>query len=437
MSKKDTQWSSDGSMIDDINPHTKVKHLLIEKYVDDLVYTLYASGGNRKFTLIDGFCGGGIYQDKKNHNQLWYGSPIRFIQAVRKAHERSGRTIPLDVKFIFIEKNKEHLNCLKNFAMKNAGLDILIDEEKHTFNNNIGGQRTEQCEFLLGEFEQLVDYCILQADNRRGHALFFLDPYGWSNVSMASIRKINSLKKSEIIFNFMADFIYRFAILNDGFQSFDKILESQEFFGELREKNLVKNFNKFATQAYFRNELMNLFREKGKAKKMFTFAAFSKETEIGSRVLYYLVHMSSHERALEVMKQDCWSQNNLDCQYHYDIYGYGFKTSKYYQENQLTLELDITIDNEEFCIKKLENDLNDLIVDAEDGISFKELCRKTIELNPATKDHYAQYLKMLRNEKEIEILRYNKNGILKSTSSNKIENDDVIKPIRYKQLKLF
>ena len=103
MSNSDTKWSADGTTIPNIEPHTKTKHLLIEQYVTDLIYTLYGTGkyGVTSFTIVDGFSGGGIYNDRESHN-TWHGSPIRLINAVREGYLKSQRTYPLDVKFIFI-----------------------------------------------------------------------------------------------------------------------------------------------------------------------------------------------------------------------------------------------------------------------------------------------------------------------------------------------
>ncbi|NEP47213.1 MAG: three-Cys-motif partner protein TcmP, partial [Okeania sp. SIO2H7] len=149
MSDSDTKWSADGKTIPDIEPHTKTKHLLIEHYVTKLIYTLYGTGkyGVTNFTFVDGFCGGGIYRDRES-NQTLHGSPIRLINAVRQGYLKSKRTYPLSVKFIFIDKNKEHLDCLKNVAMSETDLEQLLDGKQHTFPTKIGeqiGQRIEQC----------------------------------------------------------------------------------------------------------------------------------------------------------------------------------------------------------------------------------------------------------------------------------------------------
>ncbi|MDB9437359.1 three-Cys-motif partner protein TcmP [Dolichospermum lemmermannii CS-548] len=417
MSNSDTKWSANGETIPEIEQHTKTKHLLTEQYVTDLIYTLHSTGrrGVTNFTIIDGFSGGGIYNDRESHS-IWFGSPIRLINAVRKGYLKSERTYPLNVKFIFIDKKKEHLECLKNFVMSQAGLEQLSDEQPHTFKSEFG-ERIEQCEFITDEFENKVNYCIFQANNRKGHSLFFLDPFGWSDVSMESFRKINNLNKSEIIYTFMIDFIKRF-IYDPKWQArdtFAKVLETDGYF----DLNHFQTLDTFGEQAEFRNEFMRLFRSKGNAKKIITFAMMPKNND---RVLYYLFHICNHPRALEVMKDGSWKFNNLNYQYHYDIYGFGFKAALFYEDNQLDLKLDINQDSQTACINRLGKDLDEIIHNNPDGISFKDLCNKTMERNPATRQQYFEYLNLLREAKEIEVIRKGK-----KTNSKILENGDIIK----------
>ncbi|MGK7884862.1 MAG: three-Cys-motif partner protein TcmP [Crocosphaera sp.] len=164
---------------------------------------------------------------------LIYGTVllIRLIKAVREGYKKSERKHPLNVKFIFIDNKKSHLDCLKNYAMPNAGLEELVNGKEHIFKSDLG-ELTEQCEFIPGDFESQINYCILKSEKRKGHSLFFLDPFGWSDVSMESIRKINNLKKSEIIYTFMIDYIKRFVFSKNGKERelFEKILETKGYF---------------------------------------------------------------------------------------------------------------------------------------------------------------------------------------------------------------
>jgi three-Cys-motif partner protein len=418
MSQNNTKWAGNGSTHPVIEPHTKTKHLLTEQYISDLIHKMYGQTfphGTKTFTFVDGFCGGGIYQDPETKN-IWHGSPIRLIRAVRDGYLKSQRTHTLSVKYIFIDNNKNHLECLKKFVMPNTGFEKLANGEINIFKSDFG-ELTEECEFICDDFEKVVNYCVLKADERKGHSLFFLDPFGWSDVSMESFRKINSLKKSEIIYTFMTDYIKRFVCSKEevGRDTFERLLETEGYFDP---RELI-NLDKFGEQAFYRNELMRLFRDRGNAKKIITFAVIPKNND---RVLYYLLHISSHLTALEVMKDGSWLYNNLDYQYHYDVYGQGFKTSTYFQENQVHLEFNINKDDQSACIERLAYDLDILISKYPQGISFKELRNKTMERNPATKKHYHQYLQILKDAKQIEITRGGK-----TYNGTDYQNKDIIK----------
>ena len=132
MSKNKILWSSDGSILPNIEPHTKAKHHIFEDYVSDWILTLCGNnmGKKKTVTLIDGFCGGGMYYDE-NH-QLWYGSPIRLIKAVEKGLERVKRDkskpdYELNVKYIFIDNKQSHIDCLKK-QMRESGLDKYLND---------------------------------------------------------------------------------------------------------------------------------------------------------------------------------------------------------------------------------------------------------------------------------------------------------------------
>lgn len=429
MSETQAKWSADGSYLPHIDPHTQAKHRILEAYIENLIITLYGTGkhGLEKFTFVDGFCGGGIYNDQDN-KKPWSGSPIRIINAVREGYKKSKRTYPLDVKFIFIDNNPNHLKCLKYYSMPQSGFEELIDEQPHEFMSE-WGKRIEQCEFMCGEFEDLVNQCVFKVELRRGHSFFLLDPFGWSDVSMSSFRKINSLPKSEILYTYMIDFLKIYVLGKHGNnqESFNRILEADGYY----ELANLENMDSFGEQSYYRNESMRLFRDKGNAKYIFTFSLIPRG-EV--RVLYYLIHISSNLRALEVMKDSFWQENNLDYQYHFEIYGYGFQTAKYYAKNQMALSFDITKNSHKFCIEKLDKDLSNLLYNHKEGIEFYDICHKTIQLNPANRNHYTAYINMLRNDKVIEVWRKNERVKEKRIT---IQNKDIIKMTGMKQLSLF
>lgn len=408
-------WSPDGSQIPTLEPHTRAKHKILETYVEELVYTLYGKGryGNTQFTFVDGFCGGGIYRDPETE-ELEAGSPVKIFQAVMRGVKRSNRSYEIDVQYIFIDSQQGHIDCLKNYALPYFGF------ERETCSDNV--------HFLCDTFEKVVNFCYMKAEQHKGHSFFFLDPFGWTDVSMRSIRKIQSLKKSEILFTYMIDYIERFISQRFGQQkaNFQNILEADEFYLHADPTRI----NEPGEQCYLRNESMRLFREKGHYPYVFTFSLIPRNNY---RVLYYLIHMSKDLTALEVMKSSFWKENTLDYQYHFEVYGYGFKTYDFYQENQSELKFDINPGASEFCIQRIDDAIIKLLYAQNDkAITFRYLCEITMQKNPATRQHYEELINRKRADKDIIILRDGK-----ETGATRLQRSDIIQVAPSRQLSLF
>ena len=146
--------------------------------------------------------------------------------------------------------------------------------------------------------------------------------------------------------------------------------------------------------------------------------------------------MSKNITALEVIKESFWEENNLDYQYHFEIYGYAFKTADYYSRNQLNLKFDINVDNYSFCINRLDNDLGQVIKTNPDGLTFKDISHFVSQINPASRTMYEEYINILRNEGEIEVIR--KGKIISDRTKNvKLQRKDVIRMVRNYQISLF
>jgi hypothetical protein len=286
--------------------------------------------------------------------------------------------------------------------------------------------QSEHCEFICGEFENYVDYCVIKSEQRKGHVFFLLDPQGWTDVSMKSIRKITSMKKSEILYTFMIDPIIRFIAQRDTNlkQGFEAILEANGYY-QKADPSLI---NEVGMQCYLRDESMRLFREKGQANQVFSFAAVPKGN---TRVLYYLLHISKNLTALEVMKDSFWEENTIDYEYYFDVYGFGYRTVDYYEKDQIRLRFEIEKTKDQECINLLNRDLKKILENNPDGITFQEASAKTMQFNPARRLHYEQYIKQLREEQLIEIVRDEKVFTGKCAILNR---KDVIRQSQVRQL---
>jgi three-Cys-motif partner protein len=414
MDNKKLYWSANGSELPEIEPHTKAKHGILEKYLERYLVTLCGNNiGKRKtITIIDGFCGGGMYLDPDDNNALWAGSPIRIIKTVDKAldivrREKAKPDYQLDTKFIFIDNKKRHINCLK-IQLEQSGLGHYLKEP-------------EKCKFITGEFEKYVDECINEIRQRRGSSFFFLDPNGWSDVSMDSIRRIISLRKSEILYTYMIEDVIRFLSEKDNIKAYKNVLEVERYYELI---NLYSS-GSLAKHRYIKDETLRLFRERGQAPCVYSFALLKNQT----KPKYYLIHLASNPPAQREIKYTLWEHNTIDLvyQFEYGIYGLGFRTPDYYEQNQSVIN--ITKDNETKCINNLNDDLMPIIYDYPDGISLDLLHTLTMQKNPATLDHYIQYINDQVGGQELEVFRDGK-----ITTAKKLKPGDFIIRKKYKQL---
>lgn len=399
-------WSPDGSTLPDLEEHTRKKHQILEDYIYDWVVTLCSNhvGQKSTLTLIDSFCGGGVYLDKKN-NSHWAGSPIRIIHSVEKALEevRTKRGKPdfvLDVYYIFSDNNRNHLDCLVN-QLKVHSLDHYIS--------------SEVCLLLEGEFLSLFDKIINVVESRKGHSFFFIDPYGYTDYSMANIRKIMSIPRSEVLLNYMIDFIQRFLSNRDEQlkRALGLLLEANEFYRDLKEYD----HNVRTRQAYLRNETIRLFRQQARVQFAYSFGMLTD----GQAVKYYLIHLANNATAQKVIKDALWIHNNT-YQYQYEIFGMSFKVPQ--NEDLLIGTLfNINEDDDKVVFDNLEPKLMNLITEYETGLPFKNLQTLTMQENPAGTEHYNSLLCLLRdNTRDLEILR---NGNI--TKAQKLMPNDIIR----------
>lgn len=441
MSSRNLSWSSDGSKMPSVNPHTLAKHQILSTYIEHLIITLYGKvfpHGVQTFTFIDGFCGGGIYKDSKTKD-CRKGSPPILIEAVREGFKKSSRNHPLNVRYVFVDSKQEHIQCLKNYSMPYWGLECLTDEEEHIFKGE-ESELTERCEFIAGRFEDMRNYCVSISSLRKGHSFFLLDPAGWDDVSIESIRAINEIPGSEILYTHMIEQLKRFVIGKCGVEKekFEKLMEAEGYY----EKSKLFDFNKPGQQMYLRNETARLFREKGfkrldSARYLITFALIPKGT---TQVLYYLIHMSRNITALEVIKERFCESHTMDYQYQFEVYGYGFRTfdlksnkeqlslePAFYEEEYTSLTFNMNSDCLDWSIfiEKLDSQIANLIFNSRDGITFIQICQKVGEFNPASRAMYEQYINYLRDNGDVEI--FDKDGLISTSKYVKLRRKDVIK----------
>lgn len=88
-------WDWRAQIFPTIDPHSKVKHLIIQEYLQAYVQVLMRNAliPELRLSVVDGFCGGGQYSDVDGGAH--FGSPIITLNAVRESPRVSWRLFRL------------------------------------------------------------------------------------------------------------------------------------------------------------------------------------------------------------------------------------------------------------------------------------------------------------------------------------------------------
>jgi three-Cys-motif partner protein len=171
--------------------HSAAKVRLLKEYISAYLGILSNADWIKEVFLYDLFSGPGIYENGGE------GSPIIFLNEIVKAHESVARPRNKPTKF----------NCLFNDLDKQK-IDKLQDNitERKLDISNFGTikYRTEDYKSILEEIRKEIN----QFNNERGFV--FIDPYGYSEVSLNDIYQLTSTGKSEVLLFMPTHHMYRF-----------------------------------------------------------------------------------------------------------------------------------------------------------------------------------------------------------------------------------
>lgn len=406
--KSEVKWTVDGLMLD-IDHHTRTKHLLLESYLQDWVETLTGNCkiGTGQVTLIDGFCGGGIYRDG---DSFWEGSPIRMIRAIEASWQKVKERKPyqdLDIAYLFVDAQKEHTECLKQ-QIREAGFGELLD--------------TGRCRVVTGDFEDQLEGCLNWVRQRGGYSFFFLDPFGLADLPGMS-KAILSLGRSEVLLNHMQhDGLMRPMGWHRSRGSLPTFLEKYDLVNHYDWCKEIDALSILKQQALLHDSALRLYRDLSQPRFAWTFAFMRNP----NTVYYYLIHLSNNPTAVSVMRRTLWKHNNLDYQFHYGVMGLGYRTLDDLDQN-LQL-LDIHQRNSQACQEKLREQLDRFVFNQE-ALPFRKLFEGTVEQHPATREDCMGVIHQMVLDGDLEIIREDR-----SRCTARIFNKDVIRKAEVKQL---
>lgn len=182
-----------------IRAHSLEKHKLLGAYLTRYIETLTQNIkiDQLNLTLVDGFAGGNVYLNKSTGERI-SGSPSIVIKSVRDAdiaaNQKRKKPFAIFDDYFFIEKDAGAYESLKR---------SLADSEQ-------AGEVRGETNVLRGEFTTYIPRIVDFISKKRGggRSIFVLDQCGYDQVPFETIRTIlATLPRAEVILTFAADFL--------------------------------------------------------------------------------------------------------------------------------------------------------------------------------------------------------------------------------------
>ena len=281
-------WHPDEAL-PSIESHSKAKLRVLRSYLRayfDRLGNIY-SRDQFKLDLVDGFSGGGTFQDG---SETISGTPLIMLEEAQEAKQRlsHGRKKPIDfdLKFYFVDAKAHHITHLRK-AMADRGYS----------------PDDESCVLRTGKFEDNLNSILKEIKKRQpraGRSLFLLDQFGYSQVALRIVKNIlKELPASEVIMTFAADALVNFLGNRPEFIKSVAPLEMMDA-DVLKLLDLKRcDGGKAMVQRALRPHLRQM------TGAQFDTPFFIRPTS-SSRALWF-VHLSRHPTARDVMIQCHWN----------------------------------------------------------------------------------------------------------------------------------
>ncbi|MGE8158943.1 three-Cys-motif partner protein TcmP [Paraburkholderia sp. NPDC080076] len=418
MAKRHYDWSNGPA---EIEAHSLTKHQVLVDYLIRYFQQrlLKARGRERiRITLVDGFCGGGLYR-LKGTAELVSGSPLRMLKAVQEAsiliNQDRPKPVQFDVQFLFIDKDLKALGHLRE-VLRQEGYESLIGQSIHILHAEFGAS----VETVLAR--------VTQHTPRSGTALFFLDQYGYAEVPATLIQRIFAhARDAEVVLTFHVSSFATYT--NDEFARKISSALRIDIYKHLGGRSIEEIKGNEADWRRFIQAALYEALVEGCGAGFFT-PFFIRGAGAGHGE-YWLVHLSQHHRAQDVMKQVHWQHSN-----HFMHYGgAGFdmlapQTMGFMQEFDGGFRFDDVARAK--SDKELVDQLARRIFQQSHAKTFSEIFAETCNGSPATASMYKDALATLVSEGEVTM--HSADGTPRYRSRYMSDTDIVDRP---KQQKLF
>lgn len=281
-----------GGNLPELGRHSVAKHEIFDRYISAYIRTLTRNHLKRalNLTIVDGFCGGGRY---RLDGQEVDGSPLRMIATIERAQSEldAARATGFEIRadFVFIDNNPNHIEFLRD-QLRQRG-----------YGEKVGRDIRIICSTFEAAYDGVIE--AIQKKGRAHRSLFFLDQYGWSEVTFATVREImGKLANPEVILTFMVDNLVN--LLHDRMSDFRALTAIDYGREDIRALMALKQ------QRGWKRIIQNTVYSHIQARTGAAFyTPFFIHPEKSNRD-YWLIHLSKHHQAREEMGKVHWGMEN-------------------------------------------------------------------------------------------------------------------------------
>jgi len=415
MPRKYYDYSNGPSLI---QPHSIAKHSILRTYLAAYFQTLVSSPQQdiMRVTLVDGFAGGGLYTHSETKKPV-DGSPLIFLDAAKEAefmiNQGRQKSIKMEVDYFFIESDKPTFLHLEK-TLKEKGFGDKIGKSINLLHSRFQDQAANVIDFIN------------KKSPKNGRSIFVLDQYGYTDVPTDLIRKIfQTLSRAEVILTFGVDSLLNYA--NDGNLTkslldtigVPDILQGRSI-GDI--KSSEREWRFFIQSALYKGLVSKC------GARHFTPFFIRNNKGHGD---YWLIHLSQHHRARDVMTEVHWQHNNYFIHYGgagldmFHMVGYDpDRDAGRYGQGSLGFEFDDPARQK--SVYALKEQIPRLIYADVDGMSFGELFATTCNDSPASSGIYKEAIGSLILEKELQVV--SKEGGNRRSGQQIKQNDQIVAP---------
>ena len=181
-----------------------VKHYVLRKYLERFAHII--GSWRPSITYVDGFSGPWKTQSE-DLSDTSFSIALAELRKARETYAQRGKK--LRIRCVFLEQDNARFSELRTFC------DRITDVEVLPLNSSFENAIPEVIQFIESD--------------RETFPFIFVDPTGWTGFSMASIAPLLKRRQSEVLVNFMLDFIRRFIEQDFTRESFKRLFGADDF----------------------------------------------------------------------------------------------------------------------------------------------------------------------------------------------------------------